>query len=477
MGNGVAAALVVAAVGGFVPACLWSGSDAEFGKICAEADGGEAECVPAEEGPAEAWSRAKAHGSLPIQMWVEQPDSMSLDQLVTSQANMNTWFETIDSVLKYVRGTEGDAESYRATLGGKLGEIIKHAKAQQKMLASGGGVNASGHFKQALIDKANAEKDPLVATIADDKQSMDAVDAALSETKKALLPLGAEFTKLADDFAAYRATEVAESDAYTTLAADASKAELGGLSAIEASILAAAMDASAKPNALMMSAMKLSGEIQQLELSSQEAIEPHADFMMTHGAAIPDMTSGAQRSINAMLGYMERRVARCDATATSLLLGVGMRRKALQMLAASPVVKTQTAEAKIAKASLVFLDAATSRVAAVKSAPEVSAKLGLPYLAKRYDELLRVVQMAPFCGTASTSWRDAGCSALRDNVKEASSYLKTTLPSLLVTGLTTMKAKGAPAEIVDAAKTKLDAGDIKAAAVLHDAALRAVERT
>jgi hypothetical protein len=107
----------------------------------------------------------------------------------------------------------------------------------------------------------------------------------------------------------------------------------------------------------------------------------------------------------------------------------------------------------------------------------VSAKLGLPYLAKRYDELLRVVQMAPFCGTVSTSWRDAGCSALRDNVKEASSYLKTTLPSLLVTGLTTMKAKGAPAELLDAAKAKLDAGDIKAAAVLHDAALRAVEGT
>ena len=40
-----------------------------------------------------------------------------------------------------------------------------------------------------------------------------------------------------------------------------------------------------------------------------------------------------------------------------------------------------------------------------------------------------------------------------------------------------MKAAGVEAALLDAAKAKLDAGDIKAAAILHDAALRQAEGT
>lgn len=40
-----------------------------------------------------------------------------------------------------------------------------------------------------------------------------------------------------------------------------------------------------------------------------------------------------------------------------------------------------------------------------------------------------------------------------------------------------MKAAGVDAALLDAAKAKLDAGDLKAAAVLHDAALRISEGT
>jgi hypothetical protein len=224
--------------------------------------------------------------------------------------------------------------------------------------------------------------------------------------------------------------------------------------------------------------MKLSAQIQQFELVSQEAIKPHADFMATHGAALPDMTSAALRSLNAMLGYMQRRVARSDAMATGLLLGVSMRRKALEMLAGvSPAVRAQVATAKLQKAGAVFSDASKARVDAIQGAPPISAKLGLPYLAKRYDELTRLLQMQPLCDPASSSWRETGCASLRDNFDGAAVYLKTTLPAQIATGLATMKAAGVEAALLDAAKAKLDAGDLKAAAVLHDAALRSAEGT
>lgn len=474
--NGWAAALVVAAGGTFVPGCSSSDGDEPFGRICAAPLGGEAHCE--ESGPATAWMKAASRGSPPIEMWVERPEGMTNDDLVTSEDNLKRWIATVDTVITYVRDTQRNAESYKETMAGRLGTSLWFARERQKEILSEKPVDAAGSFKEALTTKASAEKDPLVAATASDKQSMAAAQEVFKKAKADVEPLATRYALLAKDFSAYRATEAAETEGYKKLAEAASKAALNELDAIEQAIFTAALDASAKPNDLASDAMKLSAKILHFELASQEALEPHADFMATHGAAMPDMTSSAQRSMNAMLGYVQRRVARSDATATSLLMGVAMRRKALEMLAsASPSVRAQVANAKLHKASSVFFDASTARVSAIQGAPPLSSTLGLPYLAKRYDELTALLQMQPLCDPASASWREAGCVSLRENFKSAATYLKTTLPSLVSTGLAAMKAAGVDAALLDAAKAKLDAGDLKAAAVLHDAALRSVEGT
>ncbi|HZF51380.1 MAG TPA: hypothetical protein VE093_22140, partial [Polyangiaceae bacterium] len=126
MGNGLSAALVVAAAGTLVPGCLSSGDTyVPFGRICAVAGGGVEVCVPAEEGPASAWSEAMATGSLPVAMWVEPSGGMTLDDVVRSVDNLDRWFATIDKVLAYVRDTERSAESYKVTMEGKLGAWLR----------------------------------------------------------------------------------------------------------------------------------------------------------------------------------------------------------------------------------------------------------------------------------------------------------------------------------------------------------------
>ncbi|NUQ78543.1 MAG: hypothetical protein HUU21_33865 [Polyangiaceae bacterium] len=163
---------------------------------------------------------------------------------------------------------------------------------------------------------------------------------------------------------------------------------------------------------LTSAAIKLSAQIQQFEIASQEALEPHADFMATHGAAMPDMTSAAQRSLNAMLGYIQRRVARSDATATALVIGVGTRRKALQMLAgSSDAARAQIASAKLEKASSVFVGTSDAHVSAMKTALPINKNLGRPYLAKRYDELTKILQMQPLPNEFETK---AGLYLMKD---------------------------------------------------------------
>ncbi|MDC3957241.1 hypothetical protein [Polyangium jinanense] len=239
----------------------------------------------------------------------------------------------------------------------------------------------------------------------------------------------------------------------------------------------AAHGASAGPQEMVLRAMTLSAEITQFEVTSQEALTPHADFMVTHGVQSPDMTSGAQRSIHAMLGYVDRRIARSDRAAMSLLFGITMRRQALQLLDESQAVRDTVAEAKIAKAEATFHESAEAHVLAFEQAPPQGVKLSLPYLAKRYDEVTAFLQMRPLCELPSSSWREAGCAEMRPHFKTAATYRATTLPELIQTGLSTMKAQGVGGALLDVAAAKLAAGDVKGAAVLHDAALRGAEGT
>jgi hypothetical protein len=471
-----AAALLVAAAGTSVPGCSFPDAQS-LGRFCASpAEGGEF-CVSSFDDPSSAWTKAAEHGSLPIQMWAEYPQAITLDHLVKSRDDLDRWFADVDRVVTYVRDTQGSAESYKASMEGKLGGLLREAKDRQAELLAQKPVDAAGHFKQAITQKANAEKDPLLAVIATDKQAMGGAQSILENAQADVAPLAKQYASIVTDFAAYRATEAAETDGYTKLSADASKATLDTLDGVEQAILAAAQAASAKPNDLSLGAMKLSAKIQQFELASQAAIAPYADFMATHGAALPDMTSGALRSLDAMLGYIERRVARSDATATSLLVGVGMRRQALKLLTASQPAREQVAEAKLQGASKVFASSADARLAALGPLPQ-SVRLALPYLARRYDDLTALLQMKPLCDiAAAASFREAGCAALAPHFKEAAAYRGATLPQLIATGLATMRAKGVDAALLDAAQAKLDAGDVRGAAILHDAALRGAEGT
>jgi hypothetical protein len=187
------------------------------------------------------------------------------------------------------------------------------------------------------------------------------------------------------------------------------------------------------------------------------------------------MTSSALRSLSAMLGYVQQRVARSDATAMSLLAGVALRRQALVLLQTNPLKGETVAAALQFKAASAFSKTASERVAALGKPPVASATLNLPYLAARYDQLTALLQMQPLCDPSSSGWREAGCASLRPSFQAAEASLSTTLPMLITTGLSTMRAKGMDAALLDAAQAKLDAGDVKAAAVLHDAALRSVE--
>ncbi|WP_437746112.1 hypothetical protein WMF39_14535 [Sorangium sp. So ce1504] len=475
----VAAALTALVLGATAPGCLWDRDDEPLsGRICAIPNTGVVEhCVDASEGPASAWSNAEADGELPIFMWARWSGRVTPDELIASEAELTAWFDTIDRVVSYVRDEQKHAESLRATLHGELGKLLRLIRDSQEEALQAEPIHAPDNFNEAMTGKASAEREPLVAAIAADKQAMAAVQAIFDRARDEGAPLQSRYAGAAASFAAYRATEAAETTAYAALSAQASRSAIEGLDGVEQAVLAAARDASRAPNELAAEVMTLSAELQAFAVSFEEAIAPHKEVLATHGAVVPDMTSGALRSLSAMLGYAQRRVARSDATATALLGGIALRRQALVALEADDGAREASARSRIRRASEVFSEGARARVAALSAAPPVSERLGLPLLAERCGELVALVQMRPLCEAASSLWREAGCAALRGRFDAAEAELRTGLPQKIAAGLAALREQGMGAAELDAAQARLDAGDVKGAAMAYDAAVRGAEGT
>jgi hypothetical protein len=465
------------AMGLGVPGCFLAGNDEKSeGRICASPVEGGNHCVSSSSGPSAAWNKAAAAGSEPIQMWAVWPEDVELNEIIAFPTRLEMWLDDVQTVIDYLRITQRNAESYHASLSGKLGDDIREVSRLQNEIIKGKAADPKKRVEQLLFDKAVSESEPLKAEITADKQTIGDVLTIVDQAKVDGAPFASLYKKLVDDFATYRATEATETAAYAALAKDASNALVSELDAVEKSILDAAHTASAKPNELLVAGMKLNAQILQFENGSREAMAPHADFMSNHGASVPDLSSGALRSIHAILGYAEQRVTRSDATAKGLLLGAGMRRQALQLLATAPSpVRATIANAMLVNASTKFQNMALVHVD-VMAAISMSST-GLPYLAQRYDEYTSLLQIAPLCNVASSSWREAGCVSMRPKIKDATKYLKVTLPVEISNGLDTMKNQGVDPVAIEKVRQKLKAGDIKGAALAHDVLVNSLEGT
>ncbi|XXX75284.1 hypothetical protein WMF30_47315 [Sorangium sp. So ce134] len=472
------AAVAAVALGAAGSGCLWGREEHAPGRFCAQSNTSVVEhCVDASEGPGSAWSKAEEDGELPIQMWALEPSGAMLDDLAANAAALRAWFDHIERAVAYVRDEEKNAESLRATLHGRLLGLLAQSRQRQEAILEEEPVRAADNFQRAMSDKASAEKEPLAAALAADKQAMAGVQAIFEQARRDAAPLRSRYAGAAARFAVYRATEAAETAAYAALSERASRSDIDGLDGAEQAVLAAAREASRAPNELAAEIMTLSAELQALAVSFEEAIASHKEVLATHGAVVPDMTSGALRSLSAMLGYVQRRVARSDATATALLGGIALRRQALEILQANEGAREAIARSRIRRASEVFGEGARARATALSAAPPVSEKLGLPLLAERYGELLALVQMRPLCEAAGSSWREAGCAALRGRFDAAEAELRTGQPRKIAAGLAALREKGMAAAELDAAQARLDAGDVKGAAIAYDAAVRGAEGT
>ena len=124
-------AVITGLLGAFAPERFVPVARADsLGSFCAAPANGQEHCVSSDRSPADAWNRAAAEGELPIAMWAKWPSGMTVDELVKSPARLKAWFADTDKVLSYVRDTQRNAESYKASLV-RVNALIAEVKARQ----------------------------------------------------------------------------------------------------------------------------------------------------------------------------------------------------------------------------------------------------------------------------------------------------------------------------------------------------------
>ncbi len=331
------------------------------GQLCASGVKGPAVCAPANQDPASLWTQALP-GGLPVEMWAEWPSTTTLDQLVSSTGALQAWFADTDKALAYVRDTQHHAESYNAIMAVHMTNLLAQARAEQTKLLAQPTIDPIGQFKSALNDKATSG--------GGSARRPDRFGQAVNQRRKRDLRAGkngsladsaAVCGQIAAQYQAYRAGEAAETAGYGALVQQGSAASLVTIATVEQSIVAAARVASTAPNDVELSIMRLEGQTRAFALEFQASLAPYADFMARNNVAIPDMTSGALRSLASMLGYIQSRTELSDSTVNQLLEHVQkLRREALVVIASANATQQTVAQTQLLSASSAFTAKATT---------------------------------------------------------------------------------------------------------------------
>ena len=447
------------------------------GKICASPAQGGVYCVPANQDPAGAWDQAISRGSLPIQMWAPRPDAIPLEALVADAAELNVWLEDMDKALRYVHDVKKNAESYRASLAGNAGQLLRETVELQKRLIANGQA-AIDHAVAAFRDKILNQGNPIVMQAQSDQWNITAIHQDVERAAAAAAEFQHSFDRIATDFKAHRESETTMVARWKKVADDAATADLETLAVLRVEAHDFSREESRRPNNIILEASRLAATLQKADELRPPSTRPESvrDFGTTKQLNEPDFVATAARSLDNMIAYCEQRRNVSNEIARKISDGITARRDALIALKADDATRATISDAKTLRASAVFLSEITARVSTLWGLPQNSTKQKLPFLAQRYEEADAFVSFAPICAPPVVGWREAGCNLFNRHMVGARTYLLTSLPAIARMGLQQLEAAGIANTLLLDAQAKLLSGDMKGAMLSYDEAVRASDR-
>lgn len=415
-------------------------------------------------------------GGKPLTLFVLWP----IDEGQEANADaIRSWFDQAKRVDAWLHDTNKDYALYERSLRAILDQKAL-MKASQDRLANAK-KTAADAVTSAVTKSVAAiasEKAPVLAALTDVKTTVPELQGILDRARTALLAEQPTYDGLINDFLAYRATESKATAALSKIAADASSADGPRLAVLEMSLADLERAQSAAPNDLFAGIILSRARMIATQIAYDGSLAKYDDFTRKYAIPGADLVGRAYRSLGNVLAYVSTRCTAFDAGVAKVRAGLRARREALIALAADQATRDTFAKANFATASKNYLDEANARVAVLWANGETSPTLKYPLYAAKVDLYEKFLQLEGACSTAAlaaSSWMSAGCTAMQPSFARVRSWFADTLPGTLRMRVLLLRRKGADARLLADVETQLTAGKLKAAAVAHDAALRALD--
>ncbi|NRD44544.1 hypothetical protein [Corallococcus exiguus] len=408
----------------------------------------------------------------PIQLWVTSPEAHG------SPAEVATWLAAQDQVIDFLKTTQKSAETLHLSLSLHSAEHKVRLDQQNQLIAEVTErlSTITKNVETQVKTQASAYGDPVVLEAAEVKAGMTRLDQVVAEARASIEALSPQVVSLVGRFEAYRNTEAASVTALQALAAQGSMADLQGLAA---ALLAAAdlsHQESRAASTLAMDARRLRSQLARAQEDYAASLVPHREFIQQRGLIMGDLVVGERKMVEGIEGYCEARKRKTLTTVERLVEGMKQRREALIALEADQATRQALADEAFLTASQRFLSDVTTRSTQLWQVAPKSTVLKLSFLSEKFDQMESYLQFEPACAppaAGTRSWREAGCIAMRRDFSRVRSWRTSTLPGTLRLNVAMMRQAGSvPAAMLAEVETLTTAGQFKAAATVHDAALR-----
>jgi hypothetical protein len=328
----------------------------------------------------------------------------------------------------------------------------------------------------AVTNSVTAEKKPLIEEMARTRLVMAELQPILARAQRDMQAVEPAYTATVTRFQTLKQSEAGVATSLTTLATSAGTADLQGIAAAKQTLASLEHDEVARCNSFQLETVRVRAQVSAIQESFERQLSPYADFLRQKGLRPEVLVDTAARSLGSMVAYCDERRSRFLEATARLREQLRLRTDGLVIQRADQATRDTIAQAALLQSSTTFLEEANGRIEELWRVPAKSTRLKLPYLLDQYDAFASFLQLEPACVSQGASgWMQAGCIALTRNFQRARTYSTTTMPMTMRFNVPALRRGGADTRLIQALEGALAAGDVRAACVAHDAAVRATE--
>ena len=396
-----------------------------------------------------------------IDKWLELTQDTITYMKNSSQFNNETIETSITKMASYADQLINDLDNYNAA-----------GKAKEAVLTN--------NLKNKITDKFRATLDVEKAELVDLRYNVNQMNPIIDEYEKQANQQTDYYLSAVKVYDAYKKTGGMIAATLKQQSLDASATEdFDQLARIKMGVVAISRNENARIVELLVEIHKLQYDMENIQSSYEQKVQPYISWMQANGYPIPDLLTVALASLTNMTTYLQERKTYVNTVATKLAEGIENRTKSLILVKAEKDTRETILQEAHLRRATDFANQLNAKIKDMWALPAKSKKLKLSLLRPQYDKFVSILSYEKMCQTvlapqASVSWMVTGCNLLRVEFSKAKNFLKDGLPFAIIMDIDSLRSAGIDTAMLTQIQS-LSVSNLAEATRLHDIAVMSTE--